>query len=90
MSEVHKLIDEIRDLPIQPKVFEVLMMASDHRAGFSAWVEFRHGHGSSGYLSRFEAHADTPEEALKTLRDNLTAALGPCPVCGRTGPKEIK
>jgi hypothetical protein len=88
MSEVKKLMDEIARLPVKPDIFKVGLIAASYQTGYIAYVIFRDNYSNLTNLGNLETHADTPEEALRSLKKNLTDLLGPCPHCGRTGPKE--
>jgi hypothetical protein len=78
--DVTELMNIIRSLDIQPPIFKVYVMASDHIAGFTAFVDFRTVGGD--HPSCVECHGDTAEDALTKLMNTLSANFGKCPHCG--------
>ncbi|MBK9497481.1 MAG: hypothetical protein IPO08_23745 [Xanthomonadales bacterium] len=70
----------ITNFDCQPRVFQVMLIKSDHRTGFTAVIEFRSTHAAA--LSSISAHDPDPRQALQTLYDQLCARWGKCLVCG--------
>jgi hypothetical protein len=86
-SEVHRLLYEIANsLDVEPDVFTVTIQAGDHYHGYRAWVDFRANSSNARSLSNVRTRADSPEQALRDLRDVLVDKFGTCPKCGRKGP----
>jgi hypothetical protein len=81
MSKVQELLDEIKNFDCDPSVFTVFLKAANHISGYDAFLDFRAT--VPGSLDQISAHADTPEDALQFLRDNLVGKFGKCPDCGQ-------
>lgn len=79
MSEnVKALMEQIKNTETSPAIFKVLIIATDCNCGFDAVIEFRsNARGASG----ISAHAETPEEALSILLDELIEKFGKCEYC---------
>jgi hypothetical protein len=75
-----ELMQTITSMEIKPSVFKVYVMASDHTAGFTAFVDFRAPDGNEP--SSLDCHGETAEEALTKLMNTLSANFGKCPHCG--------
>ncbi len=76
---VNKLMKEITRADVSPRVYRLLLVATDHSFGFEASVSFRTNVRGASSLS---THGDTPEEALTLLRDELLGKFGKCQHCG--------
>jgi len=77
---IEKLLREIANLDIQPSVYKVFLTHSDHYVGFNAFVDFRTNVEGP---SSIETHAETPEKALISLKNELIANFGKCQHCGQ-------
>lgn len=75
-------MNDITHADIQPDVFKVFLMATDHTIGFSAFVDFRSNHTNPNGVSSVSIHADTAEEALQNLKAELLRRFGKCEQCG--------
>jgi len=80
-TSVKALMDAIKAFDCEPSVFNVSVQASDHRADYAAYVDFRtYGkHAARGVST----NGESPEEALQSLFDVLKARWGRCPHCGQ-------
>jgi hypothetical protein len=88
-STVQELMNKITNLQIEPHVFKVILIATDHTYGFSAHVDFRSNYSNDANISHLATSGDSPEDALQDLYNSLVAKFGPCRYCGRTGPVEL-
>ena len=80
---VEMMMQEIKqmDLPI----FRVTLVGAPHKTGYDAHVEFRSWYSLSG----MSTHEDTPEGAIKMLRDVVAKhASKACPACGVVSERE--
>jgi hypothetical protein len=80
--EVGLLLEQVADL-LQPPVYSSAPTCSSHTSGFCAVAYFRGGH--EPHMREVTYWADTPEEALEGLLQELKEKYGPCPHCGRSG-----
>ena len=71
MSEVGDLMYEITHLNTEPAVYRVSVRATDYSAGYTADVTFRQPENQKQNITCLTATGDTPEEALRSLRDEL-------------------
>ena len=76
-SMTHLMMQEIKtmDLPI----FTVTLQGAPHKSGYDARVTFR----SFYPIETLGTHEETPEGAIKMLRDVLVEHISnSCPACG--------
>ena len=71
---------EITALDIQPSVFKVILMCTDHTEGFTAIADFRKGQNETGVTQVFMEGAGALA-VLTALRDDLTRRFGKCHTC---------
>jgi hypothetical protein len=50
-STVQELMNKITNLQIEPHVFKVILIATDHTYGFSAHVDFRSNYSNDANIS---------------------------------------
>ena len=79
---VSELMNDITHADIKPDVFKVFVVATDHTTGFTAFINFRSNYTNPNGMSSVEAHADTAEDALKNLKNELLQRFGKCEHCG--------
>ena len=79
---VEELMDQIVKMDVKPDIFKLFLMRTDHTFGYNAWVDFRVNDTNPNNLKGLSAHADSAEEALKNLRDELSERFGKCDFCG--------
>jgi hypothetical protein len=77
-----ELMDAIKTMDVQPSIFTVVVIASDHTLDYTASVNFR-STGAKDAPSSIDCHGDTVEEALERLMNTLAANFTRCPHCGR-------
>lgn len=78
-----ELMREIARADVEPGVYSVTVVASDHSSVFKCNISFRtYDDEAVRYLS---TDGGTPEEALIRALDNLMKLYSPCPHCGRKG-----
>lgn len=71
MSEVNDLMYEITHLNTEPAVFRVSLSATDHSFGYNADAIFRQPANLEQNITCLTASGETPEDALRSLRDEL-------------------
>ena len=86
-SLVQTRLEGIANLDIEPSVFRVNLVACDHTAGFTCYVDFR---SNDLALESTVTHGDTPEDAVCSMFEYLTEKFGACSYCGRKGPRELE
>lgn len=79
---ISDLMREITNADIRPDVFKVFLVATDHTAGFTAFVTFRSNFTNPNGISSVETRADTAEDALLNLKSELLHRFGRCEHCG--------
>ncbi len=85
MSECGDLMNAIAGADVEPSVLTISVVRGGHMSGFLASVAFRTYNKDA--VRDITTHGLSPEEALQRAYDNLMALYGPCPHCGRHGPK---
>ena len=80
--DIKDLLDDIKQIDIEPGIFKVFLMAASHLQGYDAWVSFRTG-SNHDWMSECRTHGDTPDEALYKLNLILHGIRSlTCPHCG--------